>query len=335
MKIKTKTILLSALILASIVSVFYLLTFSKSKQNAPSFAPPKPSLVQNYKGKFPITLSVDQNQFNFPAKLPILEFESSPSPLDETYVRNVAAKLAFSGEPTRIEDALDGTTYFWKNDTRTLFVYLKSRKIRYSTGPLTPGINKQLSDESIIASARDFIIDKGILSEDGFQTNSIVFLGQIPNGEGFRKTKKENAVLYLVDLLPKTSKYGFVSASSTDPASFVQLKQDGSVYSLQLTLFPPLKTGLTEYKLKNYGEVKSYLDSAVLIQLSGETALLADLPDNLIQGINIDQIEISYLMESPKATSFQPVYKLSGEAIIKSPDNKVPAILYLPAISEK
>jgi len=335
MRLKTKTVLIIILVLISIISVFYLLSLSKNKQNVPAVSPPKPALVQNYKGKFMITLSVEKNEFTFPEKLPFLEFESSPSPLNESFARNVAAKLGFAGEPTKVEDSLDGTTYFWKSDKGTLFVYSRSQKIRGGFGSFTPGINKQLSDAAISATAQEFIINNGLLDKDFFQTGAIKFLGQFPGGEGFREITKEKAVLYQVSILPKTVNYELISLSSVEPVSYVQIKQDGSTYSFQISIFPALKNGATEYKLKDYDELESSLNEACLIELRRSTVLLSDLPVDLIQNIEVNKIEIAYLMEFSKATSFQPIYKLSGEAMLKDSNDKAVATLYLPAFSEK
>lgn len=334
MKLKIKKVLIITLVLISVVSAFYLLSLSKNTQKLPAITPAKPTLIQNYKGKFTTNLSVDKNQFNFPEKLPFLEFESSPSPLDENFARSVASKLDFPGEPTKVEDTIDGATYFWKSDKDTLFVYSRSRKIRYGSGTFVPGINKQLSDVAISTTAKEFIINNGLLDKDSFQTGAIRFLEKIPDGEGFRETTKERAVLYQVNILPKTVDYEFISPSSVEPASYLQIKQDGSIYSFQITVFPALKNGATEYKLKNYNEVKSSLGAATLIELRRETALLSDLPIDLIQNIEVNKIEIAYLIESSKSSSFQPIYKLSGEATLKDSGNKALATLYLPAISE-
>lgn len=334
MKLKTKTVLIITLILISVVSVFYLLGLSKNKQIIPSISPSKPTLIQNYKGKFTITFSVGKNQFNFPEKLPFLESESSPSLLDEGFARSVAGNLDFVGEPTKVEDTFDGTTYFWKSGKDTLFVYSRSRKIRYGSGTFTAGVNKQLSDAAISATVREFIINNEPLDKDSFQTGAIRFLEKIPDGEGFRETAKEKAILYQVSILPKTVGYELISPSSVEPASYVQIKQDGSVYSFQITVFPAFKNGATEYRLKNYNEVMSSLNDATLIELRKETVLLSDLPVDSIQNIEVNKIEIAYLIESSKTTSFQPIYKLSGEATLKDSGNKVMATLYLPAISE-
>ncbi len=334
MKLKIKAVLIITLILISVVSVFYLFSLSKNTRRAPTIIPIKPTLIQNYKGKFTIALSVDKSQFNFPEKLPFLEFESSISPLSESFARGAAGKLSFPDEPTKVEDSLDGTTYFWKSDKGTLFIYSESRKIRYGSGTFTPGINKQLSDVAISTTVREFIINNGPLDKDSFQTGDIRFLEKIPDGEGFRETTKERAVLYQVSVLPKTVDYELISPSSVEPASYFQIKQDGSIYSFQISIFPALKNGATEYKLKNYNELKSSLSEAYLIELRELTTLLSDLPVDSIQNIEVNKIEIAYLIESSKATSFQPVYKLSGETTLKDSVNKVMATFYLPAISE-
>lgn len=334
MKLKTKTVLIITFVSISIASVVYILSLSKKTPGTSNISPSKPTLVQNYKGSFSITLSVNKNQFNFPEKLPFLELESSGMPTTKNYANNIAAGLSFPGEPVIIEDPIDGTTYFWKNDKGSLFVYSKSRKIKFSSDILVPGVNKQLSDASISSIAQDFIDSNKLLEENSFQMGSIKFIEKIPNGEGFRETIKEKAILYQLSILPKTLNYEIISPSSVESASYIQMTQDGLVYLFQITVFPILKNGPTEYELKNYDEVKSSLGDAVLIELRGKTALLSDLPSDSIQSIEISKIEIAYLIDSPRSTSFQPVYKLSGEATLKDSNNKYVSTLYLSAISQ-
>lgn len=327
-----KKIIFVILVFAVILSVVFIL--ATTKKDTVSFITPKePVLQQKYKGKYTISTSLERSAFSFPEKLPFLIKTPSNTQLNDGVVRKMALNLGFTGEPMTIEDSVDGKTYFWKNNNTTLFVYLKTGKVRYSTGTFSPGINKQLSDASILSTAQDFILKNEILDEPVFQMGKVKKLKQIPDSEGFQETNKNDAVLFQIGISPKNTDYEFITTSSVEPISYIELKTDGSVYSFQTTVFPSIQKGATEYTLKKYDEVVSSLEGATLIELREETQLLSDIPPTLIQNIEVNKIEIAYLIESASQTEYQPIYKLSGEATLSDSQNKYGVVLYLPALS--
>jgi hypothetical protein len=328
-----KKILFIIIITLSIISVVYIFLITK-RSSKPSSTLNTPELTQKYKGKYSITTSLTKDQFNFPNKLPLLETTTSSVILTENRAKEVASNLGFRGDPTVFEDTFDGTTYFWKNDEATLFAYSKSGIIKYNSSLFSPGINKQLSNSSFLTIAQKLISDNKILDDSVFQIGNVKYLKQITNGEGFDlETNRANAVLFQISILPKNVEYEFVSASSVEPTSYVQLKQDGTLYSFLITTPPIIQKGFTEYNLKNFDGVVASLESAVLIELREETQLLSDVSSTLIQNIEIDKIEIAYLVESGADKTFQPVYKLSGNATLSNFQDKYRATLYLPAFA--
>ena len=331
MKLKLRNILIIILILFSISSAIYLYSITRTAPGLPDISPIKPKIIQNYKGKYSISVSFTKDQFNFPEKLPFIEYKTTISPVTKEYFQTIATSLKFPGEPTTIEDPIDGTTYFWKNERVALFSYSKSRKIRYSSTDPARGINKQLSDASISAIAKNYTIDHKLLGSNSFQIGQIKYLEEITSGEGFRETVREKVILFQVSILPGVLEYEIISPSSTVPSSYIQIRRDGTIYSFQITVLPAFGKGITEYQLKNFDEIKTSLNEAVLIELRGNTAILSDLSPDLIQTVDIKNISIAYFAESPLSTSFQPIYKLSGEALLKDSNQSV-AVLYLPAI---
>jgi len=328
-----KKVLFIVLIALSVISIAYIFLITK-KSNKPSSILNTPELTQKYKGKYSITTTLIKDQFNFPNKLPLLETTTSSTIITEGWAKEVASNLGFNGDPTVFDDTFDGTTFFWKNDVATLFAYSKSGKFKYSSNVFSAGINKQLSDTTFLDVAQKLISDNKILDDSFFQTGNVKYLKQITNGEGFDlETNRANAVLFQVSILPKNVEYEFVSASSIEPNSYVQLKQDGTLYSFLITNPPIIQKGFTEYNLKNFDEVVASLESAVLIELREETQLLSDVSSTLIQNIEIDKIEIAYLVGSTTAETFQPVYKLSGNATLSNFQDKYRATLYLPAFT--
>jgi len=326
-------IIIAIIILLVTISLVYIFISIKKTQTPVNITPSKPNLVQKYQGKYSVTLSLNKTQFNLPEKLPFLELESSRPPLTRKYANSVASHIGFTGEPMIINDPLDGATYFWKKGDGTLFIYLKSRKIRFSINTSKSGINKQLSDPDILASVQKYITDNQILDAISFQTGTITYLGKSASSEGLEETSKDKAILYQVSILPKITNYEIISLSSVEPTSYVQLTLDGLIYSFQISILPVIRKGVNEYSLKTFDQIKSSIDQAVLIELRAGTSLLSDLPTDLIQNIEITKVEIAYLVESSYDTSYQPVYKLSGKATIKNSGEKPMATLYLPAFS--
>jgi hypothetical protein len=336
-KIKLFLTIFICTIVFIVIIVIIFIQSSKNKQNISNTKNlPRLEINKEYKDKFTIRLSIKKEDFIFPKKLPLLEIDQNFN-LDEDLAKKIASNLGFSDNFNKINDTFDGKTYFWINDQATLFIYFGSKKIRYTSKNNTISVNKQLSKEDIISIAENFITDKNILNKESFQVGNVKFLKESQEYKGgensYEETSKENATIYQVSILPKNTDYEIITPNFTDSSSYIQIKPDGSIYSFQITLLNPLKRGLTEYKIKDYEEFKNNIEKAVLIELIGNTYLLSDLPKNFIQEIEINKIEIAYLMESKKSNYLIPIFKLSGKALINSPEKAI-ATLYLPAISE-
>jgi hypothetical protein len=322
-------IVLIAFSLLSVVWILYIYLKSSPK-NAPEIVPSKPILIQTYKGSLSMSLGINESQFKYIDKLPFLNV--SRKSITDDYANGVASSLGFSIAPVKIDDTQEGLTYFWKNDNATLFVYTKSSKIRYSSGKSFIAPNKQLSENAVKSTAEKLLIDNKILNPGNFSLGSVQFLKERSLNEGFIKSTKEDFSLYQISVLPKSTDYQIISPVSTESASYIQLTKDGDIYSFQLVVFESTEKAPTEYKLKTYSEIKTSIGNSVLISLGGEETPLKDLPKDFVNNIVVDQVDISYLLDSPTSTSLQPVYKLTGTATL-SGGGKTEAILYLPALS--
>ncbi|BCX14448.1 MAG: hypothetical protein KatS3mg088_131 [Patescibacteria group bacterium] len=333
MKLRNKKIitLFTFFILIIVLTTYFLPSLLKNKRNVT--ITPEPRLNQNYKGNYNITLSVNKESLNLPKELPLIEIEST-NPLDENYAINIANKLGFANRPQKIDDVFDGITFFWKNDNSTLFIYSKTRKIKYNQNSFLNNINKQLSDEEILNIAKEFVIQNKILDKDSFQADTLIPIKSDSTTEGFKETTKKEADLYQVNIKSKAIGYSIVNPNSVEPDSYIRIKKDGTIYSFQITVNPSFKESITKYKVKNYEEIEKSLNQAVLIEIRNNNyLLLSELPTDFIKEIKVDKIEIAYLSESTKETILYPIFKMSGKAILKNSQEETLATLYISAIS--
>ena len=87
----------------------------------------------------------------------------------------------------------------------------------------------------------------------------------------------------------------------------------------------------TLYELKSYEDLKNSLNEARLISLLNDYINISVLTPGDIKSINIDKIELVYLLDSYSSKKLQPVFLLEGPVeVAGSTANK--ALLYLPAI---
>lgn len=333
-KNKKRTIII--LITISIIIFLAFFVFLKNKNNAlkENLSVPKTEIEKKYKDKITITLSLEEKDFNFPEKLPLLEIKNQTE-LDENFAKKIANNLGFPDNFSKINDPIDGKTYFWNNDKATLFVYTKTRKIKYDSKDKILSVNKQIQKEEIPILAKNFLIEKEILNEDSFKIGEVKFLKESNKIEGYEETNKESATLYQVNILPKESNYEIITTDYTTNSSYIQIRTDGTIYALQITFLPLLSKTTSEYKIKNYNEVKESLDEAVLIEMKNNSYhILSDLPANFFKNTEINKIELAYLMEPNKSTYLTPVFKLLGKTSTNDLEKENEVVFYLPAISK-
>lgn len=332
MNSKIKKIIAVITIFLSVLAVIFIFISVKKNTPAPTINPIKPSLSQKYKGQYSIEFDVNQKDFQYIDKLPLLEIEKSIMP--DSKAREIAESLKFSGSPISVNDQIDGLTYFWKNEKATLFVYPKQNEIKYTLSNDNYVIDKQLSDKAIVSLAMNFLEENKIVEKNSLSSYRVKFLKKNPSLEGFVETTKTDSSIYEVEFVFQKAGYEIVEPSSIEPLILVDVTKGGTVSFVRFKTLGTITTSLTEYRLKDFKEIEGSIKTAVLISVLGQYLSLSDLPDKLIQKVTINKIELAYLHESASSVFLQPVYKLSGEADISSSPNKVPAVLYLPAIKE-
>lgn len=328
-----KKILYIPLILFALIGIIVFSYFTVQREvekTKPRPPLPKPIIPDYIKEDLPITLSVTEDEFDFPSKVSLLTI--TPKPISENEVKKLGSNLNFIGDPKIFKDVREGNKYFWSDKTSFFIVTPKTNTIKYGTGEFPTAVtNKQLSDADIIRTAQEFLTGNSIISKDEVKATTIKFLRVNSLTGGFEETSKEEAAAYQVNFTYQTSEYEILTLSPSEPLIYIQVLPDGSIFYAQVIKLGAVLQTEEKYNLKSYEDIANSLNEAVLVGLLNDYISIPDLTISDIKSLDISKISLVYLLDTPATKTLQPVYLLEGEA-------RVPATsvnygqLYLPAI---
>jgi len=313
--------------------VVFLMLKTRKEPTEKQITPATINVPKNYKGELSFNINISEKDFNFPEALPLIEVIKKV--LTKEQIFEVSKKLNFTGEPTTVNDAIDGLTYFWKNEDSTFFSFPESGIIRFGSKLSTQAIDKQLLNDEVSLIAENFLYENAFTKNGSLKLKEIKYLKQDLNTEILRETKREEAEIYECVFNPIISDYE-INTSWTDlPLIFVQILKDGSVYSAQFTNLTDVQKSESTYKIKNFQEFENTINESVLVSVKNAQLALSDLIKESIAGVEINKVELIYLQESSKSIYLQPMFKIYGTTSITGFGNGIEVVLYLSAISQK
>ncbi len=322
-------IILSVLFVATVA---YLYLYSQNVSPLPpSLTPQRPDIPTYVSGQLPIQLGIEEKDFNFPDKLPIVTI--SPIQISKEYASKIAQNLGFSSSPEEFEDAYEGVKYYWTNDTHSLVITPKTSTVRYSKAEseIPVVVNKGLTDENIISIAKNFLSSNGILDQGKIRAVSVVPYRASNKSEGLEQVSRGLAQVFQVNFTYNLADYHILTIDPSSPIVSVRILPDETIFSAQAILFDTLSRGFTEYSLKNYEEVSASLSEANLMELRNGYAPLTDVSIKDISGLTVEKISLVYLLDAKQTLDLQPVYLLEGPAVVTNSEANY-AALYLTAI---
>jgi hypothetical protein len=311
------------------MSIIYI--FTRSQVEPSKAIPGYPKIPEGYRGDAQIIVNIDENDFDFPKQLPMYT-TSELSVLTEEQAKKYANNLGFTFEPEVDPDITEGKVYVWIKEPEEFFVYPKSRKTDYYTQLPERTINKQLSDDAYIAIAKDFSVNAYVLEKGKLDFVNFVYYVGIPGTGTLTQTTKENAGIIRVNLKPKLLEYPILTLDPNTSPLYVEVLPDGEVYRSEYHAIQELGKTEEEFRIKSYQEVLDTLNQAVIMTLDLGYFGPSDVPAGDIVRIDINKIELAYLLDSPSSIMYQPVYLLTGKAEIRNVKNPVNTQLYLPAL---
>ena len=275
-----------------------------------------------------ISLNVAEKDFNFPKSVAALTVEQSPA-LTSDEITTLAKNLGFEGEAIVSEDALQGTVYIYSDLEKYLTAYTKQANITYGLNDtFSKRANKNLSQEAIINTAKDFLTSKKFVSGNVF-FNKIAYLKATDPTEAYHTTTKEGADLATVSFSYFDTDYSIVTTDPEGSSLEVWVLNDGTVSKVSLTKVKSVKQAETKFNIKDYNQVVSTLGEAVLIELNEGNSPIPQFK-NAVSDVKIAKIELGYLFEN-KTTILQPVFILTGDAKVINQSSREKVVFYLPA----
>lgn len=308
----------------------YILLVGRGSQK-PISTIPNPVIPKQITGEINLTPKFTEADFKFPSSLPVLNVDKG-SPFTEAEAIEIGKKFGLTTTPEKADDVFDGTTYFWANDTYSLFIYSKSRRIEYSIGEISKTADKQLSDQSIIDTATRFLNDKGLANSQDIEFSFFSFLKENASAESINITTKDNAGIYQVNFSPITAGSKILTLDPKSSFIYVWVLPNGEIAKASVTKFQSVSKSPNSYPIKNYSQVISSIKSAVVVSLNDGNIHLPNLTAQNIKNIDITSIDLAYLMDSPNTYVLQPVFTLKGTVEFVGDSQKYSAYLYLPAI---
>ena len=320
--------------LVAVVVIAYVFLILKPEPEQPEIAIvpiPQPSIPVQYTGKYTITLDLDKKSFNFPSSASAIKLNTSE--ISDMDAKQVGKNLGFQGEPKIIQDYFDGTKYFWKNEKSYLSISTEKGKIKFNMHNIPSTQNKQLSDESVSIIAKNYLISNFLVQEEEIKFSSLTYLRKPNNIEsGLIETNKENASLFRVIFTPSSSEFELLTLSPQRPLYFVEILPDGNIYQVQVSKLTNISETNEKYNLLNYEEVNNSLDKAILVGITGGYVSISDIKPTDIKSVKINKIKLAYLLDSPDANIYSPVFLLTGPVEVIDKKGTLIAQLYLPAI---
>ncbi len=330
LKTKNGKVVLTTFALALIIALFFLRGSRIQKPTQTLLPPPDPKIVSEYSEKLPLTIDLSGNTPRFPEKLPGVVLKQAP--LTETIAKQIAEKLGHAYEPETFTGKIKGKTLIWRNSDSHLFISLDSGLIQFSKNGDITKQPQLLSDQEFLEETNKFIENnlKDLLSK--YRPTNISYLN-IPKGEGSIKVvQKENANIYRVKLNPVSSQLEFLSIHPGLQASFIDYLPSGDIYRLEISNISIATNTENQYSIKTIEDVEKTIEKAKLIYFDSATEEILESPSlENIRSITVKSIKLAYLIDSPAADFYKPIFILEGPADITRFPKDTVAHLYMPA----
>lgn len=337
-KLKVIFIISLIIVVAVVFTIAFLFKNKSKKPISPTPTIPTPyipeqapkDILKNSK----VTFNLKESDLNFPDQFVLLNQSLNPT-LNDTTATQIAKNLDFTSSPIVAEDVNNGTTYIWNNQGSSITIIPNAKTVRYYSSNKDINVaDKKLSDESMIKTAEDFLVDKIGLTKDNFKFSNFLYFNKFAGLEGYKTVSKNNAAVIQMNFYPSSSDYPVYTINDKNTVYMVQILKNGDVYYAEIELPGTLSKEQQNHKLLNFQEIKDSIMNSIIISMNDKNVNLLDLGSDAITAVSIESIDLVYLYDKPDSSFLQPIFLFRGKAGLKGEKEEVNISLYLPAISK-
>lgn len=288
-----------------------------------------PEIPQNSPWFYPIESTLTAADFsNFPQQLPLL-VSALPTPLTEEQIVSKASSMGLTNKPLITHDSQKGPVHIYTQGRRQVAFYPQENRISYTVNTEDYRESILLPLDRLIERAKAFLFANSLVENSGIYFSFASYHKKDPHDpEGIRSSTPEEANLIIINFSPLDSEIKLITDPRSSPVS-VWMLPNGEVSKAEVSTLS-LSFSPEKYKLNSFAEFTQSLHNAALINLDDGNLLPQDLQQDSIRKITVNQIELGYLHLSTLEPLSQPVFILSGPAVLKN-KVEVNAVLYLPA----
>lgn len=272
--------------------------------------------IPSYIEKIPITNRVDENNFNFPDQLPIIEIMKKN--ITNAHAENLAKKLGFTSSYRTFIDKKDGIKYIWDNQNYSLVITPNIHSLKYYFNSPIPQTEYMKDIVSIEKDVTGFIAHVFDTKSDKIKVSSIVYYIKSGNDVVVETTNIEQALFLRLNFSYNISPYPVNTISPYKSIISVDTSLDGKIYGMEAVLFDELKITENMIPLKNYGDFVNTINEANLISLAGKYTSLKDVDISTVNNIEVGKVNLIYLYNQESSQYLHPIYYLEGNILFKN-----------------
>ncbi len=335
-KINLKKVFLIIALLIIFLGLGFISQFLKERKTTPSpempikenVSIPTPVIPKTFKGESDLKFEIDEKSIKIPETSPYISFIPQ-APFTEQQALSLAKGFGLSNYNFFAEDVERGKTYFWTNNDFSLIVYSKSNEIVYTANIDLSRKNKQLSNDAIIKTAKNFLIEKRLFKEEELFFSFITYMDV--EFDEIYITSKEKANAYKVSFSPIKTDYKLVTLNPQNSPINVWVATDGTIIKVEIKYLGDIKLSDESYILKNLQDIKNEIKNFVIVSLDDGNIYPGDLSKNDLQDTTVNSLELAYLVDFPN-NLIQPIFLLNGKTKLATTDREINVVFYLPAI---
>ncbi len=315
-----------------IAIIGYIIVKSQSTPTTP-FTIKVPNISSPVDVQNKVVLEIDETDFAFPKQAALLKVSPLP-PVTTQESQEVAKNLNFTNNPIISKDVDLGELHIYNSNKDSLVIYLDPNIFNYSLNAPLDTVDKQLSDDEIIAISKNFLTDNFLIDPSSIDFVNFNYKKATQVSEGIYTTSKTDADFVQVNFSPIVNDLAIITLDPDSTPYYVWMLSDGTIHATNIKKLGNISETSEVFDLKNFNEVNNSLDSAKLISLDQGNVHLPDINSQYIKSITISEIELAYLFPDANSDLLQPIYILRGRASLINPLKEVDAVLYMPAIIE-